>query len=454
MHPFPSRPFRSLAGISASVALALPLVVVGAAAANEDTPVAPLAPEALVAEALGHNAELGFYQSQLEGAQAARRLAGRLDLPKAEFQAGQIRSRNLDQSLAGEGAMWVASVRQSFEWPGRLGLRKAIANQDVALATLGLEAFRRELAGKVRENAFGLAGAEEKARVAQAVADRFRALREVLVQRDPAGIAPQLEVRILEATELTLRRRASEFALAVEAERVRLNLLRGSALEAPLRVKGLLPELPERPPLDRLMAAANTNHFDLRTRAAELVQQGFRVDLARHERWPAFEVGPMTMGQDGSTLDRIVGVGVSFPLPLWQPRTANIAAAEARQKQAEALLAAARREVERRVVTAARGYDSRLAELSRWRPDVVAQFESAAELADRHYRLGAVPATTYVELQKQYLDAVEAHLDTRREALGALLELEQATGLSLARPAATSSGASTAASSNPQPARP
>lgn len=437
------------------MALALPLVVVGAAAAtNEDTPVAPLAPEALVAEALGHNAELGFYQSQLEGAQAARRLAGRLDLPKAEFQAGQIRSRNLDQSLAGEGAMWVASVRQSFEWPGRLGLRKAIANQDVALATLGLEAFRRELAGKVRENAFGLAGAEEKARVAQAVADRFRALREVLVQRDPAGIAPQLEVRILEATELTLRRRASEFALAVEAERVRLNLLRGSALEAPLRVKGLLPELPERPPLDRLMAAANTNHFDLRTRAAELVQQGFRVDLARHERWPAFEVGPMTMGQDGSTLDRIVGVGVSFPLPLWQPRTANIAAAEARQKQAEALLAAARREVERRVVTAARGYDSRLAELSRWRPDVVAQFESAAELADRHYRLGAVPATTYVELQKQYLDAVEAHLDTRREALGALLELEQATGLSLARPAATSSGASTAASSNPQPARP
>lgn len=94
-----------------------------------------------------------------------------------------------------------------------------------------LEAFRRDLSGKVRENAFGLASAEEKSRVARAVADRFRALREVLVQRDPAGIAPQLEVRILEATELTLRRRASEFALTVDAERVRLNLLR----ERPLR---------------------------------------------------------------------------------------------------------------------------------------------------------------------------------------------------------------------------
>jgi len=398
--------------------------------------------EALVTEALEHNAELGFYQVQLEGAKAATRLAGRLDLPKAELQAGQVRSKNLDHSMAGEGAMWSASVRQSFEWPGRLGLRKAIANQDVALATLGLEAFRRDLSGKVRENAFGLASAEEKSRVARAVADRFRALREVLVQRDPAGIAPQLEVRILEATELTLRRRASEFALTVDAERVRLNLLRGAPLEASFQVQRDLPDLPERPALDRLMAAANTNNFELRTRAAELVQQGFRVDLARNERWPAFEVGPMTMGQDGSTLDRIVGVGVAFPLPLWRPRTANIAAIEAKRQQASAVLTVARREVERRVVSASRGYDSRLTELTRWRSDVVSQFESAAELADRHYRLGAVPATIYVELQKQYLDAVEAHLDTRREALAALLELEQVTGLNLIR------------ASNTQPARP
>ena len=430
MNPLNFRWLCSLLGIAVAVSLSA-----------AETPV-EVAPEALVSEALEANAELGFYQAQLEGAKAATRLAGRLDLPKAELQVGQIRSKNLDHSMAGEGAMWMASVRQSIEWPGRLGLRKAIANQDVALATLGLEAFRRELSGKVREHAFGLASAEEKSRVARAVADRFRALREVLVQRDPAGIAPQLEVRILEASELTLRRRASEFALAVDAERVRLNLLRGADLDAPLQVKRVLPDLPGRPALDRLMAAANTNNFELRTRAAELVQQGFRVELARNERWPAFEVGPMTMGQDGSSLDRIVGVGVAFPLPLWRPRAANIAASEAKRQQAVAVLAVARREVERRVLSASRGYDSRIAELAHWRSDVVAQFESAAELADRHYRLGAVPATTYVELQKQYLDAVEAHLDTRREALAALVELEQATGLDLIR------------ASNSQPARP
>ena len=45
--------------------------------------------------------------------------------------------------------------------------------------------------------------------------------------------------------------------------------------------------------------------------------------------------------------------------------------------------------------------------------------------------LGAVPIGTYVELQKQYLEAVEALLDTRREALESAQNLEHLTGLSL-----------------------
>jgi cobalt-zinc-cadmium efflux system outer membrane protein len=54
-----------------------------------------------------------------------------------------------------------------------------------------------------------------------------------------------------------------------------------------------------------------------------------------------------------------------------------------------------------------------------WRPDSVQQFKEAAELADRHYRLGAVPVATYVELQKEYLVRSSRCWDTKREALGA-----------------------------------
>ena len=87
------------------------------------------------------------------------------------------------------------------------------------------------------------------------------------------------------------------------------------------------------------------------------------------------------------------------------------------------------RETERKVIEAALSYETKLREMARWRPDSVQHFRDAAEVADRHYRLGAVPIATYVELQEKYLEAVESLLDTKREALEAGQNLELLTGL-------------------------
>ena len=71
---------------------------------------------------------------------------------------------------------------------------------------------------------------------------------------------------------------------------------------------------------------------------------------------------------------------------------------------------------------------TQLDEMAQWRPDAQDQFRQAAELADRHFRLGAVPVTTYVEMQLKYLEALEALLATRNEVLEHRQELEALTG--------------------------
>ncbi len=391
----------------------------------------PSTADALVLEALAKNPELRFYEAELTAARSARRNAARLAPPEVTGGVGHKRARETGGQLAGEGVAWSVGVSQTFEWPGRLSLRKAIANHDITLAELGFSRFKTALGARVRSQAHALAAAGEKARVAREVADRYRALREVLVQRDPVGVTPQLELRILEATEVTLRRRATEAGLQADDARLALNQLLGRTADTALEVSPSAPALPAAPPLDNLLAAAQTNNFDLRLRAVELEQQGFRVSLAKNERWPAFTVGPQFSEENAGGQDRILGLGVSFPLPLWRNNSGNVETARARQVQAETLLNTARRDVERRVVSAARAYETRRMEMARWRADSTKQFADAAELADRHYRLGAVPATTYVELQKQYLDAVETLLETRREAINAAAEIEELTGLTL-----------------------
>ena len=383
---------------------------------------------ALVVEALENNPELKFYQAELTAARAGRKSAGLWVNPEVSGSVGQ--KRVTTGGLSDEGLAWSASVVQPFEWPGRIGLRKAIANRDIELAELGYQRFKVALASRVRTLAYGLFAAQERSAAASEVAERFKALREVLVQRDPAGLTPLLETRVIEATELNAQRKASEAQLAAESAFLELNQLRGKPTETQVVIAQSQLNFPPAEKRESLLAVARTNNFELRMRAAEFAQQGYRVDLAKNERYPAISVGPSISEENAGDRERIIGVAVSLPLPLWNRNGGNIEAAKARQTQAEVSMQVTEREIQRQVLAAALTYETKLREMARWRPDSVQHFKDAAELADRHYRIGAVPISTYVELQQQYLEAVESLLETKREALQAAAELEVLTGLS------------------------
>ena len=187
----------------------------------------------------------------------------------------------------------------------------------------------------------------------------------------------------------------------------------------------------EAPTPQALLAAARENNFEFKMRRAELVQQGFEVRLARNERYPAISVSPYYSQEKAGERETTVGVGLSVPLPVSGRTRAGVDVAEARRRQAEAAVIVAQRELEREVLLAAQAFKIKSAEVRKWAPDSVRKFRESAELADRHFRLGAVPIATYVELQNSYLDAVEALLATQRESLEAGLKLQQLTGVGL-----------------------
>lgn len=413
-------------GLTAALVGALTLTAKG-----QDTNLTPvrasLSLDALVAETLAKNPELKFYEAEIAAARAGRKTAGVLANPELSGGVGQ--KRVTGGGLSAEGVAWSATVMQPFEWPGRLGLRKAIANRDIELAELGYERFNLALTARVRTLGYGLFAAQEKAAAAGEVAERFKALREVLVQRDPAGLTPLLETRVIEATELNAQRQASEATLAAQSALLELNQLRGVATDTRMVVEPAPLTFRPAESVESLVARARTNNYEVRVRAVELAQQGFRVELAKNERFPAISAGPTISEERAGDRERVIGVAVSFPLPLWSRNSGNIEAAQARQMQAETSFHVTQREAERLATQAALTYEAKLRDMARWRPDSVQHFKEAAELADRHYRLGAVPIATFVELQKQYLEAVESLLATKREALEAAAQLELLTGL-------------------------
>jgi cobalt-zinc-cadmium efflux system outer membrane protein len=359
---------------------------------------APVALDALVAEIVAKHPELALYAAEIDAAKAGRRGAETLARPELALGAGQKRVHDRFGSLAGEGTTWSVSLAQTFEWPGRLALRKAIASHQVELAELGLARFQRALAARARTLAFGLLAADARSAAMREVADRISALKETFLARDPAGITPQLETRVLEARELVLQRRAMDAELALQTALIELNQLRGQPAETPLRLAPASLKFSDAPPFAELFAAAREQNFDFKMKRVELAQQGIGVDLARHERKPAITVSPFYAQENAGDREAMAGIGLSLPLPVGDRTRSTIDAAEARRRQADAAVLVALRELEREVLVSAHTFAARVAETRRWPVAAAEKFRHAAELADRHYRLGAVPITTYVEL--------------------------------------------------------
>jgi outer membrane protein, heavy metal efflux system len=380
----------------------------------------------LVAEVLQKNPEIAYYEAAIAVANGQRDDAGKLANPELTTQLARW------SPAAGDGVSWQAGISQTFEWPGRLGLRKAIADGSIRVARIGLEAFKASLAAKTRILAVEMQMAQEKTSAADAAIARVSGVISVLVQRDPSSPAPLLETRILEANAVTLSRQASQARQACDAARVELNLLRGIRPDAALSITPSEFKLPPCQPLPKLLASADRNNFDIQSRQTELRQQGFAVDLARNEKGPAITVAPFVAGQKaGRDQETTAGLSLTIPLPLWNRNKGNEAIANARCQQAKTSLLVTIRDVGKQITLHRLAYTRQTEEMAQWRPNVMASFREAAETADRHYQLGAISVTTYLEMQKSYLEALDTLQSTQAEALTSLLSLELLTGLNL-----------------------
>jgi outer membrane protein, heavy metal efflux system len=387
-------------------------------------------PQTLVKQALQRNPELNFFVAEIAAAKGAVRTATTFRNPELSTELGYKNSRENSGGASGDGAILALSFSQTLEYPGRIALRKAIANHDLVLAELHLQQFRMTLAARVRSLAYASTSAHERTNAVQEVASRTQTLNDVLKQRPLAGVAPQLEAQIISANLLTFQRQERESTLAEKTIAAELKQLCGRSADGALTVSAG-PIVFTAASVPKLVGAARSNAFDIRIRQVELAQQGFKVALSKNERFPAIAVGPFYSLESAVDREQRVGLGISLPLPLWDRNIGNIASSKARQQQAEASLVLAAREVEKRVAQTAAALDAKRAEIETWKTGAIAKLREASESADRNYRLGAVPLPTYIEIQKQYLEAISAFSNAQKDALEAAQALEILTSLKL-----------------------
>ena len=381
----------------------------------------------LIASAIKINPEIQFYEAEITAAKAGKRSTGQLTSPDLALSAGGKTIR-----AVGDGPVWRAELSQNFEFPGRVALRKAIADRDIALAELGLMQFKSLLGNDIRARAGEIALMQRQAEATRGVHQRLASLIQVLVQRDTGTVSAKLERRILEATLLTTDRALTDAEKSLTEATTRINLIAGRSPSATLSLADATATFPDVPTLEALKTQSAKANFDLAQKRVQLARQGLQIDLTKSERWSNITFGPYIGGESAGDHEIEGGISLSIPLPLWNGKLkADVEAGQARQQGAQAMLNATLRQLENELTVARASYAAELEALTHWHTKAEAEFQQAAAEADQHYRLGAVPATTYVEMQRGYLEALDALVQTRRNAWQHRMEIERLTGTSL-----------------------
>ncbi|MEY5004979.1 MAG: hypothetical protein RI969_67 [Verrucomicrobiota bacterium] len=383
----------------------------------------------LVRQAVESNPEHQAYLSALAAEREAGSSASSNRDPLLSVEVGRKRLRDAGGAFLDEGQVWTASLSQTFEWPERLRLRRAIADRQVEAAKLGLGRFEQALEAKATVLAYRLSRAQVRAQACEEVAERFAGLRKALVGRDPSGPAPTIELRSVEAAEVVARRRAEDARLALQQALLEMNQLRGAPSLASLVVKAPVLALKDAPKLDELLVAARDGNFSYRMHVIESEQLSLQSDLARSDSVPGFTAGPYVSQDRVGGRETIVGLRFDIPLPVSGRSGSAERAANERKRQSKAAIAAAWRDVEKDLGQTWLSYASKVDQLRMHKDDPAVRFAEAAKLAESHFRAGALSLQLFMDAQAGYLEAVDSALVIQEQAVEAGFRLRELSGV-------------------------
>jgi cobalt-zinc-cadmium efflux system outer membrane protein len=319
-------------------------------------------------------------------------------------------------------------LEQTFEWPGKRALRRAVAEKNVAMRQLAVAGFRSQLAIQVRRAYFTLLTTREVVALRTQRLALDKSFVEAAQKKVESGYAPEFEATKAEVEVVTAQKSLREAQAQQDAARVALNTLMGRKPSEALTVAGALDDAVALLNQSTLLEQALVRNPSIKVQEAEAERTGLSLQAIRKSRLPDFKVGPsLEYTRDEQT----VGFGLSLPLPFWDKKKGEIATATAAQEKALAELEKLRREILRDVATASQNLTAASESLAFYTPALRDKLKVALNAAAQSYSEGRMPLLLYLESQRTYFDTQADYFEMLQKLFEAQAELESAIGVSL-----------------------
>jgi outer membrane protein, heavy metal efflux system len=421
---------------SAARALAISVSLVRPGFAQETPPhhsrtVTPLVD--LLREAAQNNPQL---QAAQDGWQAARQVPSQVSaFPDPQFQLQQVNVgsprpfagySNSDFAYVGLGAS------QDIPYPGKLKLRGEAARRDADIAGNRSDSVSRALVAEVKAAYFQLGYLAETLTLLQDDGRLLKQIEQAADARYRSGQGSQQDVLQAQVQETKLLRDISMHHLDAGKVQTRLKQLLGRPQSSPDIEPFALTETPLDTTFDQLLSALQAQNPDLAATQNTIAREKVRVDVARKDFYPDFNIGYMFDRTDPSHFRSYNQITFGIKIPLhYEKQRSELAQAQAElsrslnEDEAQSQQIAA--ELQQQYLIAEQAADV----LKIYREGLIPQTRATVQAGLAAYRNNR---QDFQSLLTSYLDILRLEQERWQSVADhetALARLEQMTGLSL-----------------------
>ena len=331
-------------------------------------------------------------------------------------------------------------ISQEFLTGGKRGKRLQVAEKELLSFDNRVSDAERLLKLEVKTVYYNLLLAHGRLELAQKAEELNIRLLRIAGERLAAGEVAELDVNLakVEAARADGRKIDAETETALVQQR--LSLLMGLPPGETVNVSGSLDAGIVAGELVELKKQALENRHDLKVLKSEIEKAGAEVLLARADRIPNVTVGAgytrentLTSlgGMEEKSTNNLLGLKVSFPLPLFDRNQSGQQQASARRNSTESRYLFARQSIEREVEAAHARLSSAQKAVALYRTGILPQLEENLKLLQEAYQLGEVGILAVIEEQKKFIDVNDSYLTALYNRNSTATKLEAAVGLEL-----------------------
>jgi outer membrane protein, heavy metal efflux system len=375
-------------------------------------------------------------QAARDGLQAAKQVPAQVTaLPDPQVQLQQVNVgsprpfagySNSDFAYVGLGASL------DIPYPGKLKLRGEVAKRDADIADNRSDSVSRAALAEIKAAYFQLGYLAETLTLLQDDGQLLKQIEQAAEARYRSGQGSQQDVLRAQVQETKLRRDISMHHLEAGKVQTRLKQLLNRPQSSPDIEPTSLAETPLDTTFDQLLSALQAKNPDLAATQNAIAREKVRVDAARKDFYPDFNIGYMFERTDPSHFRSYNQITFGIKIPLhYEKQHSELAQAEAElrrsrdEHQAQSQQTAA--ELHQQYLIAEQAADV----LKIYREGLIPQSHAAVQAALAAYRNNR---QDFQALLTSFLDVLRLEQEKWQSVADhetALARLEQMTGLSL-----------------------